>query len=63
MWKPIEDAPKTPKKIFVVIGKNIKMTITNETYTTDPFCVRAYGDTLIGWPHPFKPTHFLELPE
>lgn len=67
-WKPISQLPKkyfTTKKMFVV--KAIDVYIGEEVdwkYTSDPYCVwREPSGRFARWPHPFQPTHFMELPE
>ena len=66
-WQPIEDLPakfKTSREMFVV--KAIKVNFENvKSYTSDPYCVwyDKHNGNFLRWPHPFKPTHFCELPE
>lgn len=66
MWKKIENLPekyRNSHKMFVVKGIDIPE-IGCFKYTTDSYCVWWDGDGVCGrWPHPFRPTHFCELPE
>lgn len=62
-WRPISElSPKQSRAMFVVkafdadIGKGVR------PYTSDAYCVWREGETFVRWPHPFPPTHFMELP-
>lgn len=64
-WLPIENAPKTGRRMFVVKAVGVRPTVgAVSLYTTDPWCVWRDGDgSFARWPHPFPPTHWLELPD
>ncbi len=61
-WRPISEAPKNTKKMFVVKAVNVYHFGTRP-YTSDPYCVWAENGVFVRWPHEFSPTHFCELPE
>lgn len=63
MWLPIETAPQKSKRMFVVKAFNQK-TSTGHSHNSDPYCVWRNDDgSFARWPHDFKPTHWLPLPE
>ena len=55
-WRPIVEAP---------IGKNMFVAISiTDQYISDPWCVWQQRDgDYSRWPHKFKPTHFMPLPQ
>ena len=66
-WQPIETAPKDVIEMFVIRAFNVTSPSGHvKNYTSDPFCVSGFsarddGDW-DGWPHSFRPTHWLRLP-
>ena len=64
MWLPIETAPTSRERMFVVQGFDVINGFTGgRPYTTDPWCVwREKDGTLARWPHHFPPTHWTALP-
>lgn len=63
-WQPIETAPKANRHMFVVQAFDVTHpTCGVRRYTSDPYCVWP-GDTggWVRWPHPFPPTHWMNLP-
>lgn len=74
MWRRIEELPMkytTTNKMFVVISINREIGAGRLLYTSDPYCVWKSIVNVEGisvhsfarWPHPYPPTHFMELPE
>ena len=63
MWRPISEAPKNTKKMFVVRASNVFVGSGRTKYTTDPYCVWTEDGEFVRWPHNFPPTEFMELPE
>lgn len=63
MFQPIATCPKD-RTMFVAIA-------VLPNYTTDPWCVWYQPENLtneqncgfVRWPHPFPPTHWLQIPK
>lgn len=66
MWLKIENLPdyyKTKPTMFVVKAFDVlPMQNSIYKYTSDPYCVWLENGEYVRWPHPFPPTHYLELP-
>ena len=64
-WQPIETAPKNDKVMFIAIAVGVKVTPESVPYTTDPWCVwqDVNRGEFVRWPHRFRPTHWMPLPE
>lgn len=60
-WLPIESAPRNTKEMFVVKGFDVDM--GGFKYTTDPWAVWSDEGSFVRWPHKFKPTHWMPLPQ
>lgn len=63
IWKTIDSCPKD-RTMFVAIGVTAGNGFTGgRPYKTDPYCVWFEDGEFCRWPHNWKPTHWLELPE
>lgn len=64
-WREINNGAIFPKTMFVVKAFNVCNGFTDgKEYTSDPWCVWLEPDgSFARWPHHFKPTHWMPLPE
>lgn len=65
-WNTIDNLPveyELTNKMFVVKAIDV-VTASGMKYTSDPYCVwfSTHDSSYARWPHPFDPTHFVELP-
>lgn len=60
-WKPISELPIRNKCVVLIAETTMG---SGMNYITDPWVGwRESEDSFARWPHPFPPTHFMELPD